>query len=487
MSTNVNTNIEKNSYVKLVAEENQLDYETAYEIMSSIKNKYKITFSEFAKNKLINYSGDELTVKIKEIKAKKKRKRDYAIKKIAESTGWTEEYTREEVKRIKKEFNISARTYWLRELYNKTDEEILEYKEKSKETKTKRIEKIKEITGWTEEKINDHVAYCNANFNVHSMEYYMNFKCWDLTDDELCTFAVDEDSRLLSSIYNKEPVVLNNKLKFNHTFKEFLGRKYWCNQNTSFDEFKEFTQGLTKIFCKPLTLSMGVGTKVFEIPQDEAALKTIYDELMEDSKILAEEFIVQHEKMNEMYAGCVNTVRFTMLRESDTCHKLWSFVRFGSNGIVDNFHGGGMAAAVDVNTGIIISDALNAEGKYFTHHPVSGVQFRGFQIPHWDKLIEITEKAMTSQNLVNYVGWDIAICPDKVVIVEGNATPQVGVYQSILAPTKVGQKPLYEKFLPKPEPPVQKKVDVPKKEKTSAEPPKQKQSLFSRIRKKLKL
>ena len=110
MSTNVNTNIEKNSYVKLVAEENQLDYETAYEIMSSIKSKYKITFSEFAKNKLINYSGDELTVKIKEIKAKKKRKRDYAIKKIAESTGWTEEYTREEVKRIKKEFNISART-----------------------------------------------------------------------------------------------------------------------------------------------------------------------------------------------------------------------------------------------------------------------------------------------------------------------------------------------------------------------------------------
>lgn len=474
-----------NSYVKTVSDEMGESYEEALELMNVIKEKYTLTYSDIAVNKLWKYEGPVLDSQAAQVIEKKQRKHDYAIKKIMESTGWTREYTVSETERIKEKFNLSARTYWLRELYTKTDEEILEYKQNSKSAKEAKIQKIMDITGWTKEKVEEHMAYCNANFGVHSIEYYSNFKCWDLTDEQLENFAVDEDSRKLSKIYNKKPVVLNNKLRFNKTFSDYLGRKFWTNRNTSFEEFKAFTEGLDKIFCKPLNLSMGVGTKIVNTAVSDEELKVIYEDLIADNELLAEEFIIQHEKMNEVYSGCVNTVRFTMLRDNNECHKLWSFVRFGSNGIVDNFHGGGMAAAVDVETGIIISDAMNSEGKYFQNHPVSGVQFKGFQIPHWDKVITITEQAMKSQNFVNYVGWDIAICPDKVVIVEGNATPQVGVYQAILAPTQEGQKSLYERFLKvRPASSDQKKT----KEKIVSKSNKanEKKTLISRVKRKIK-
>ncbi len=459
---------QRSHYAQLVAEEKQISYDKAYDMMQSIKDKYHISFASFCKNRLFHYEGDALESAAKELAQSLEKKNNHAIKMISKATGWSKEKTIAEATRIKEQFHIGNRTYWLRQLYEKTDEEIREYKEKEADKKERRIQQVMNITGWSRDKVQYHMAYCNMYFNVHNIEYYTNFKCWDLSDDQLRSFAVDEDSRRLSKLYNKKSIVLHDKLRFDNTFKPYLGRKFWTNKDTSFEEFQDFTKGLDKIFCKPLTLSMGVGAKVIVIPDNEEELKKLYQGFMKDNELLAEEYIVQHDKMSAMYAGSVNTVRFTMLRENDICHRLWSFVRFGCNGIVDNFHGGGMAAAVDINTGVIISDAMNSDGTYFSKHPVSGIQFKGFQIPHWDKVLAVTDQAMKSQDYVNYVGWDIAICADKVVIVEGNSTPQVGVYQSILAPSQIGQKPIYERFLNvEPDPTAKTSIKKPSNEPTS--------------------
>ncbi len=434
-----------NSYVNTVAKEKQIAYEEAYAIMQTIKDKYHISFSAFAKGKLFLYEGDHLEDEAKALSETMAKRNAHAINMIAKATGWSKKETIIETERIKDKFNIGIRTYWLRQLYEKTDDEILEYKKQEKAKKDARIQIVCDAAGWSKKEVKDHMAYCKTHFQVNTPEYYVNFKCWELTDAQLRNFAVDDDSCRLSKKYNRQVSLLTNKFKFNQTFNAYLGRKYWKNTNTSLDEFMEFTEGLDKVFCKPLNLSSGVGAKVVEIPKDKKQKIALYEKFINENEILAEEFIVQHEKMNQVYSGSVNTIRLTMLKTEDGCHRLWSFVRFGNGGIVDNFHGGGMAAAVDVETGILMTDAMNSDGEFFQVHPITGVKFKGFQIPHWDKVKSITEEALLSQNKVAYVGWDIAISPDKVVLVEGNSTPQVGVYQSLMAPA--GQKPLYAKYL----------------------------------------
>ncbi|MBR5315678.1 MAG: hypothetical protein IKU44_02710 [Firmicutes bacterium] len=447
MSTTTNTKKEKNVYVQMVARDMGVPYQEALDKMKKIKSEYQITYSEFARNHLFDFSGEILEQKAENIVSEKKKKEQFAISKVMEATGWTKEHATEEARRVHDIFQISTRMYWLRQLYAKSDSEIRAYKDQTTQEKAQRMEKIKAESGWTMDQIKSHMAHCKVHFDISSVEYYCNFRCWELSDDQLTTFAVDEDSRKLSRKYNVDPTILSNKQKFNTTFQPFLGRKYWVNKGSSFASFLEFASGIDKAFCKPLSLSMGVGTKIIEIPKDEEALFQLYQKFSQDIEILLEECIPQHPVMSQVYDGSVNTVRFTMLRNGDQIHRLWSFVRFGRNGIIDNFHGGGLAAAVDVNTGIILSDAMDSQGEFYKEHPTSKIPFKGFQIPYWDQVLEITEKAMASQDAINYVGWDVAICPDKVVLVEGNSTPQVGVYQSILAPTKEGQKKVYEKFL----------------------------------------
>ena len=439
------SSVSKNAYVSVVSEKMEVPYSEALKIMKQIKNEYGISFNDFNKNKLYRFTGEELNEKSKALSEANYKKDYYAIKMIAKTTGKTIEETIAETNRIKETFNISIRTYWQKQLYEKTDDEILEYKKNLRDEKTKCVETVAELSGWSKQQVKDHMEHCKGAFHIKKTEYYMNYRCWEHSDEELSKFAVDEDSRLLSNAYNRVPSYLSNKLKFNKLFKMYLGRKYWKNTNASFTSFVNFVDGLDKVFCKPVNLSSGTGTRIIEIPKDKDELEKLYNDLMQENETLVEEMIIQHEDMNKVYSGSVNTIRLTMLKADNKCHRLWSFARFGSNGIVDNFHGGGMAAAVDIDTGILITDAMNSKGEFFESHPVTGVKFKGFQIPHWDKVLEITEAAMLSQDKVAYVGWDIAICPDKVVLVEGNSTPQVGVYQSLLAP--VGQRPKYEEFL----------------------------------------
>jgi hypothetical protein len=88
--------------------------------------------------------------------------------------------------------------------------------------------------------------------------------------------------------------------------------------------------------------------------------------------------------------------------------------------VIDNFHNGGIAARVDVETGIVNADAIDLDGNIIEKNPYSGMKMRGFQIPHWDKLLETCRDIDGRIEDVDYVGWDFAITEDGVELIEGN-------------------------------------------------------------------
>lgn len=71
-------------------------------------------------------------------------------------------------------------------------------------------------------------------------------------------------------------------------------------------------------------------------------------------------------------------------------------------------------------------------------HPVTGTIVPGFEIPHWDKVIQICLDAAKYKEGANYIGWDVAIRENDVVLVEANTNhgifqieDRVGKYQFI--------------------------------------------------------
>lgn len=424
--------------VKYVAEKYHMSTADAFLIMDEANQKYGITFTSFASKNMMSNPTEEAFLKHK---AKTDKQRASYIEKISNVTGWSLEKAEEEADRIKKEFKIGIRKYYDKQLYLLSDKEIADLKKTWADEAKERVAIVKEHTDWTEKAIKEHMKKCDIQFGIDP-EHYMVFKAWELTDEQLAQYSTLRDSRSLAYKYNKGVSVLSDKEKFNRVFGDYTKRKFWVNRDTSYEEFLAFTEGLDAIFCKPLDLCSGTGAERIALSGD---LRPLYDDLMSRPKILVEECVKQHEKMSAVYDGSVNTVRMVTLFKDGECIRLCSFVRFGRNGATDNFGAGGVLAAVDEETGIIMTDAVDLKGEVYKTHPISGIAFKGFQIPHWDKVLEITKDAIQVVDSINYVGWDVAICEDKAVIIEGNSLPGLLAYQSAFAAEKKGQK---YRFLP---------------------------------------
>ena len=61
--------------------------------------------------------------------------------------------------------------------------------------------------------------------------------------------------------------------------------------------------------------------------------------------------------------------------------------------------------------------------RQFEAHPLTGTRFIGFQIPLWNQVLDLVRAAARRAYALpqcHWIGWDIAILPDGVALVEGN-------------------------------------------------------------------
>jgi hypothetical protein len=89
---------------------------------------------------------------------------------------------------------------------------------------------------------------------------------------------------------------------------------------------------------------------------------------------------------------------------------------------VDNFVAGGLAAAVDPDTGMLgpaVRKAM-AVGSV-SHHPDTGARITGERLASWRKLVEVALRAHDCIRDPWSIGWDMAMTPSGPVVVEGNS------------------------------------------------------------------
>ena len=60
--------------------------------------------------------------------------------------------------------------------------------------------------------------------------------------------------------------------------------------------------------------------------------------------------------------------------------------------------------------------------KTVTHHPSTGIRFRGFTIPLWRESCDLVRKAAVAFLPLRTIGWDVGITDRGPALVEGNAT-----------------------------------------------------------------
>lgn len=156
----------------------------------------------------------------------------------------------------------------------------------------------------------------------------------------------------------------------------------------------------------------------------------LYERLRENGQYLVEDELKQHERMKKLSPSSINTLRIVTIFHGGKAHVLYAVVRMGVGGAcVDNTCSGGIYAPIV--GGAISSPAFrDSTGEYFETHPTTGTPLVGFEIPMYAEAVELCRRAAAVVPEVGYVGWDIAITPEKPVLVEGNALPNYTLCQN---------------------------------------------------------
>ena len=216
----------------------------------------------------------------------------------------------------------------------------------------------------------------------------------------------------------------------------FCHRKWLYAPNATYEEFVQLVSS-TNCVMKPHDTSLGAGIVKLNKTQDGPELRALYDKCVAQ-KALIEEFIQGSEAIQAFHPSSLNTIRFDTIAFGGKAVAFGAFVRMGMGDmIIDNAHSGGIFAQINIKTGIIESEGITVDGMRVNVHPDSQKTIMGFQMPHWDEIVEFCLSAARQTKNIR-TGWDVVETIDgQLEMIEANSRPDIDVLQS---PLQIGIK-----------------------------------------------
>lgn len=417
-----------------------------------------VTYWQYASKAVYDLTDQEIIELGETLQQQKKLQesnRSFYLDLVCEKTGWSREKAKEEMDLAEKKdvtyVNFLKKRYW--EKSNIRKEKMADFNKKEKTRITDKnamyVQRVMDETGWSRGKAELEITKSRVVTEATYEDYYA-FKFYNMTLEEqkqYMTYGLFDKMRLR---YNdaKKARVFADKGKFNEIFSDLNQHKWFINRNISYEDFLEKIKGMDHLIIKPLSSTQGKGVEKVSCNVNEEENKKLYEKIMAMKKCIVEEYIIQHDEVMKFCPTSVNTIRITTLNYENECRFLYAVFRMGRGDVVDNFHAGGIAATVDVETGTVVTDAADLDGNTYEVNPYSDVKIKGFQIPHWDKVIESCKKANGRIEGVNLVGWDFAITQNGAELIEGNPIVSYILAQIPNVADKIGLKPvMYDPYM----------------------------------------
>jgi hypothetical protein len=211
------------------------------------------------------------------------------------------------------------------------------------------------------------------------------------------------------------------------------------------------------LFIKPITGRGGTGAEIVTFRDGQYHLsdgRTVSEDGLiatlraraTGEGLLVQPRLVNHPPLSQINMGALSTVRVVTATETDGRGRVIAAalrVPSKAGATVDNFHAGGIAAAVDIETGRLgkATDlGIRRDTRWHSVHPVTGAPIEGVIVPDWRQVVELAETAHARVADRIVLGWDIGILADGPCIVEANAYPDLDICQrTMLAPLGNGR------------------------------------------------
>jgi|GEM_PF-229681 hypothetical protein len=228
----------------------------------------------------------------------------------------------------------------------------------------------------------------------------------------------------------------------------FYGREMHCLERVEdIAEIEAWIQSKGSFIVKPRFGNQGLGIEICRGLSSIRDIKAYLTAKLEKGSFVFEELIEQDPRMSNLYPKSVNTLRIITLQAKDAFHILSVVLRLGNGKDVDNLHAGGIAAPIDLATGIVSDTALGGDpcdNQEYPEHPISKVRIKGFQIPFWQEILTMLPQMGALLPELKCIAWDIAVTSSGPVLVEVNVYFATDLFQ---IPYKKGRLEVVAPFM----------------------------------------
>jgi len=145
--------------------------------------------------------------------------------------------------------------------------------------------------------------------------------------------------------------------------------------------------------------------------------------------------VVNHPLIADLSNGALTTVRVITCRnergEIEVTNAVLRMAR-GNNTVVDNFHAGGIAAKVNLQSGVLgrATDlGVRTTTAWCETYPDTGARISGRTLPFWDETLDLVRRAHAVFSDRIFIGWDVAVLQDGPQLIEGNGAPDLDIIQ----------------------------------------------------------
>ena len=290
---------------------------------------------------------------------------------------------------------------------------------------------------------------CGFKYNAGYMDYKIA-AMYNLNDEQRKTVITRGLSNTIVRRMNDKAYWhhFDDKTQFNALFSEWIPRRWMLiDENTTPDQLAAMMD-LPQLIGKPLEGSSGQGILRFT-PEDWQSGPVVFLQLLRDKNIgILEEMVVQHPVMASLCPTSVNTCRIATLLGDKQQGIVYAFLRIGNGKVVDNVDCGGMAARIDLESGMLKTVGADKAGNTFDKHPMTGTPIVGFTIPYWEEAKQMCLDAAQKVPQMRFVAWDVAITENGPTFIEGNSFPSHAVPQfAAHYPDGIGIMTEFRKFI----------------------------------------
>ena len=307
----------------------------------------------------------------------------------------------------------------------------------------RRINRIHKKTGKSRLAIFNDMRECAVKYGAGYSDYDL-FEMYNLNDEQRNTYITRGRNDDLVKKYNDKQYMqyLDNKVEFNQRYGEFLKREWIKVDGVNKEDVISFIERHDVFMAKPINGQCGKGIEKIKVNDYESS-QALYEYLI-NKDFLLEELIIQHDEVNKVYPGSINTVRVVTILKDGNPNIICAYFRIGNGKFVDNFNSGGMMSPVDIETGTVKHAAIDKMKNLYVTHPQTGYPIKGFKFPDWQQALEMCKKASHVMPEVGYVGWDVGFSNKGPLLVEANEYPGHDIYQlPEHTPDKKGVWPLF--------------------------------------------